>query len=298
MLNIHLSAIGYVHGQPRSVSELDEKTSGELSPFIAEIQNYRATTADFWQLAVAAARRTLAGAAELPDLLIYVSENDPDTTGSLARILGELELVTVDHLSVSGHDCGNLGPALRMAGNALHAGACRRILLILADRALAGRRIMANGLSVFSDGAASCVLTKDVPDTTGPWFTVQTVVSKTQVQIGAVRAPEDAILATARLAKESVTEIVRITGNDIIEFRHVIFGNYRLSAQKFLAAAMGLPADKVLLGSVTDLGHCFSADTLVTLDQHRTADRLGAGDRVLAVTTGPYSWSTIVLQCD
>lgn len=296
MSDIHVSAIGYVHGDRRNVSELDDE-NGELETLAAEIPSYRSSDRDIWQLAAAAAQRTLDKATGPPDLLMYVSENDPDTTGSLARILEQLDLTTVEHMAVSGHDCGNLGPTLRMAGSALRARACERILLVLADRALAGRRTMANGLSVLSDGAASCLVTNDAQDTDGPQFAVQTVETRTRVHLDAAPAPGEAILATVRLAKDSVADVFRATNGEASDFGHVVFGNYRPAAQTFLAAAMGLAADKVLLGSVTDLGHCFSADILVTLDHQRSASTLVRGERILAAVTGPYSWSTMALRC-
>jgi len=46
-----------------------------------------------------------------------------------------------------------------------------------------------------------------------------------------------------------------------------MFSNYRVNSQRFLAAAMGVPPESLVLGSVAELARCFSADTLVTLSE-------------------------------
>jgi 3-oxoacyl-[acyl-carrier-protein] synthase-3 len=63
-----------------------------------------------------------------------------------------------------------------------------------------------------------------------------------------------------------------------------------------MAAAVGM-GQKLVFGSVADLGHCFSADILITLDQRRADGTLAEGDLVLAAATGTYSWSTTSFQC-
>jgi 3-oxoacyl-[acyl-carrier-protein] synthase III len=293
--SIHLSSIGYVHGERRPVAELD-LAGTSLGPLVLEIEHYRASDLDIWQLASAAAERALATAPAAPELLIYVSENDPDRIVSVARVMTQVGLPAVDYLAVSGHDCGNLGPALRVATDALHSGACRRVLLILADRALSGRRIMASGMSVFSDGAAACVLTRDAEeDASGPQFVMDGLATTSQVRLDA--DPDQMILATVRLAKASVARILADTAGERAQYDHVLFGNYRPASQLFLANAMGFPPDKLLLGPVTEFGHCFSADLLVTLHRYRVDGTLRPGSRVLAATTGLYSWSTVALRC-
>ena len=297
MRSIYLSSIGYVHGEPRRLADLDEETFIDLAALGDEVTNYRASDLDIWQLAVAAAARTLADSAHSPNLLVYVSENDSDSTGSLALIADSLDLTAIEYMSFSGHDCGNLGPSLRVAGDALHSGRCDRVLLLLADRALARRRVMASGLSVFSDGAASCMVTQEVPESESSQFRVDSIATRTAVQLDLADAADKGILSTVRLAKSSVADLMKDTGRQQADFEHVLFSNYRVTSQRFLTTAIGFPQNKLLPGPVADLAHCFSADILVTSDRYFAAGTLKPGQRFLASVAGPYSWSTIAIEC-
>ncbi|MFD5463756.1 hypothetical protein ACFWIQ_13190 [Kitasatospora sp. NPDC127059] len=290
-----ISAIGHACGDARKVSELAGTTTTDLGPLIAEIVHFRESRQEIWELAVAAAEQSLAATAGPPDLVLYVSENDPDTTGSLARIADRLGLASVEHLALSGQDCGNLVPAVRAASDALAAGRCERVLLVLADRTADRHRIMASGLSVFSDGAAACVLTAG-PEPAGPRFRVAATGTRTAVRPAGVGPAEDGVLGTVRLASEGVAALLDGLGRGREDFRHVVLPNYRPAAQKFLLAAMKLPADRLLLGPVTELGHCFSADVLITLQRRAAAGELAPGERLLASVSGPHSWSTMALE--
>ncbi|KOV12206.1 hypothetical protein ADK60_32800 [Streptomyces sp. XY431] len=289
-----ISAIGYECGDVRPVSDLAGTTTADISPLVTEIVRFRESRREIWDLAATAAERTLATAAR-PDLVVYVSENDPDTTGSLARILDRLGLNDVEHLALSGQDCGNLVPAVRVASDALASGRCERVLLLLADRAEGRDRIMASGLSVFSDGAAACVLSGG-PDTAGPRLRVEAAASRTAVRLADADPAEQGLLSTVRLASETVTALLDTLGRTRADFRYAVLPNYRPAAQKFLLAAMRMPPGKLLLGPVTELGHCFSADLLITLHRLAASGALDPGDRLLLATGGPYSWSALAVE--
>ncbi|MDY0810758.1 3-oxoacyl-[acyl-carrier-protein] synthase III C-terminal domain-containing protein [Kitasatospora purpeofusca] len=289
-----ISAIGYECGDLRPVSDLAGTTTADISPLVTEIIHFRESRREIWDLAATAAERTLATAAR-PDLVVYVSENDPDTTGSLARILDRLGLDDVEHLALSGQDCGNLVPAVRVASDALASGRSERVLLLLADRAEGRDRIMASGLSVFSDGAAACLLSRG-PEPAGPRLRVEAAGSRTAVRLADADPAEQGLLSTVRLASETVTALLDTLGRTRADFRYAILPNYRPAAQKFLLAAMRMPPGKLLLGPVTELGHCFSADLLITLHRLAASGALDPGDRLLLATGGPYSWSALAVE--
>jgi 3-oxoacyl-[acyl-carrier-protein] synthase III len=293
---IHLRAIGYVHGAPRSLAELDDPLALELMRPANGLAHFRASDLEIWQLAATAAERTLArspGAA--PDLLIYVSENDTDVTTSLARIADRLRVPRAHYLAVSGHDCGNLGPAMQVAVDALAAGRHDEVLLVLADRVLRGSRLMRSRMSIFSDGAAACLLTSEA--TPGPHLVLHALATKTLVEVGPDVAPEQSMLATAHLATDAVADVLGATGRPAAAFDRVILPNYRISSQMFLLAAMRFPTDRLLVGPVADFGHCFSADLLITLDRYPDDGSLKPGDWVIAAATGPHSWSVFAVEC-
>jgi 3-oxoacyl-[acyl-carrier-protein] synthase III len=291
-----LSTIAYVHGERRDAASLDEPSAADVSAILRDVSTYRASGLPVWELAAKAGAACLDRGPGRPDLVVYVTENDRDVTASLGRIATALDLADVEHLAVSGYHCGNLGPALRVAADALAVGRCTRVLLLLADRARPGERIMTTGLSVLSDGAAACVVTSDQDaDGTGV-YTVDGTVTVVRVDPAGDSSAERGILGSVGLAATCVERLRVVTGHAPEDFQHLVLGNYRVPSQQFMAAALGLRS-RLLLGEVADLGHCFSADLLVTLDQRRADGTLAAGDRVLAAATGPHSWSATALLC-
>ncbi|MEV7773843.1 3-oxoacyl-[acyl-carrier-protein] synthase III C-terminal domain-containing protein [Kitasatospora sp. NPDC086791] len=320
MTALHLSAIAYVHGERRPIAELSGRLDPELLAPESGLRWYRADDREIWRLAAAAAARTVEAAAERPDLLVYVTENDHGSSDSLTRLVRELGLPDTRYLRVSGHDCGNLGPALHLAGQALASGEHRRVLLLLADRVLDGDRSQADTLSVVSDGAVACLVTAEEPGTDtapgsepeqgsepgsepepergpgGVRFAVHGVSTVTDAAAGAGGAAGDRILATVALAVAGTGEIARRTGRSVEDFDHLLFPNYRTVAQQFLCSAMGVPLERLLVGPMAEFGHCFSADSLVSLAHCADRGEIRPGEHVLAFGDGPNSWSSLAVE--
>ncbi|MFV2104395.1 3-oxoacyl-[acyl-carrier-protein] synthase III C-terminal domain-containing protein [Micromonospora sp. LOL_024] len=296
MQSIYVSSIGYAHGDRRSISDLGDEAAVELTAAQHGLADYRHSDLPPWQLAVQAGERSLATAGGSPDLLLYISENDSDRPDSLARINNRLGLAGIDHLAVSGHGCGNLGPALQVARDALRGGTYRRILLLLADRAVTGSRLMNSGMSIFSDGAAACMVTDGTAaGDDGLRFSVHGISVRTRSG-GDAGLGEMDMLSLVELAGGGVADLLQATGQRPEDFRHVVFGNYRIFSQHFLAAATGVPTERLLIGPIAEYGHCFSADILVTLDRYAAQGRVAPGDHLLAAATGPHSWSTLAIE--
>jgi 3-oxoacyl-[acyl-carrier-protein] synthase III len=294
---ICLSAIEYVHGEPHSVAELEEPTSVDLTTITRDVATYRVSDQSVWELAATVGARTLAcGAGPPPDLMLYVTENDHDPAGSLASIAAALDLPETEYLVLSGYHCGNLGPALQVAQDAIGSGRRTRVLLLLADRAKPGERIMSTGLSLLSDGAASCLITGSTSDAVGQRFVMDATTTAVRMESTTDLGQDQGILGTVALAASSIKRIAVATGREPGDYQHLILGNYRIASQRFMAAAVGM-GQKLVFGAVADLGHCFSADILITLDQRRADGTLAEGDLVLAAATGTYSWSTTSFQC-
>ncbi|MEV4557890.1 3-oxoacyl-[acyl-carrier-protein] synthase III C-terminal domain-containing protein [Kitasatospora sp. NPDC049285] len=299
MRSVHLSGIGHVHGEPHQLSELRAELGDALAPMAEDIASYRASTAEIWELAAEAAAQSLAGYDADPDALLYVSQNEPDSAGALALLADRLGLRSCASLALSGQDCGNFGPALQLARDLVRSGSRERVLLVLADRARSPRdRLMGSGMSIFSDGAAACLVTTEQARAAGPGFAVEHIAGRTEVRLAEPAVPGEALLTTVRLARDTTAEILAATGRPREDVRHVLFANYRLASQKFLCTAMGFPHEQITTGAVAELAHCFSADVPVTLTQRRADGTLAPGDLLLASASGPYSWSTVALTVE
>lgn len=294
---IHVSAISYVIGEPRHIDELGNDIAAQLFLPQQGVTHFRVSDKEIWQLAEDVCARSAARAAGVPDLVLYVSENDRHTADSLARIAHKIGQPNIRYLEVSGHGCGNLGPALQLAADMLYSGAHERVLLVFADRALEGERLMRNGLSVFSDGAAACMITRDHQGRQGLQAQISAVTTKTQVEVGVADAANAQLLTTAELAAAAAEYISQDTGREISEFDHILLANYRILSQKFLASAIGTSTKHhLLIGPVSELGHCFSADILITLERYTISGKIQQGDRLLAAVIGAHSLSMMAIE--
>ncbi|WP_441247695.1 3-oxoacyl-[acyl-carrier-protein] synthase III C-terminal domain-containing protein [Kitasatospora sp. McL0602] len=295
MTELHLSAVAYEHGERRSIAELSGQLDAELLGPDTGLCWYRASDREIWELARAAAARTLADCPEPPDLLVYVTENDHGSSDSLVRLVSSLDLPATAYLRVSGHDCGNLGPALLLAEQAIAAGEHRRVLVLLADRVLDGDRSQADTLSVVSDGAAACLVTAEALDVAGARYAVHAVSTATD-STAAAGEEGDRILGTVALSGTATGAVTRRTGREPADFDHLLFPNYRTISQQFLCSAMGVPVDRLLVGPVAEFGHCFSADVLVSLAHCADTGQIRPGDHVLAFGDGPNSWTSLAVE--
>lgn len=295
LTTIHISAISYAHGEPRPIAELGNQAADLTKPEYG-LADYRVGDREIWESAAAVGARTLAlsESAGPPDLLLYVSENDGSPAASLEKIVRRLGLPRIAYLSVCGHGCGNLVPALRIAQDALSSGRHDRVLLVLADQALAHERLMLSGLSVLSDGAVSCLVTRDAPAAGGA-FAIGPMATRSEVRPDTPDA-EPILLSLIELAVASMADLSADPDARLKDIRYLLFGNYRVTTQKFLASAMGFQPDRLLLGHIAELGHCFSADALVSLEQIAAEGQFEFGDRILISAIGTHSWSMMIAE--
>lgn len=289
---VYLHSISHVYGDTRPLASVPGIDAAQYALLGEDIETYCESGLPVWQLAARCARATLELSAARPDALLYAAQNEHDTGSALPALARELDLPDVDSIALSGHDCGNFAPALAAAADAVLSGRRRRVLLIVADRARPGERLMANGLSVFSDGAAACLVGAEPPGR--PGFLVDAIVNRTEVP-GGQETADAAILSTVRLAQAGTGALLRATGLERADFSHLVLPNYRIPSQVFLAAAMGFTRERLLFGAVRSRAHCFSADALITLGEQGAAGALAAGERIVTGGGGPHSWSCVAL---
>jgi len=295
-MTLHLSALEYVHGERHSIAALSGELNAELLGPDTGLSYYRSSDQEIWQLAAAAGTRTVGASAEPPDLVVYVTENDHQSSDSMTCLVRALGLPAAHYLRVSGHACGNLGPALLLAQQALASGEHRRILLLLADRVLNGDRNQTNGLSVVSDGAVACLVTDEPTDFDGARFAVHGVTAVTNLEAADPGQSGEGVLATVALSVAGITAITRQTEREVHDFDHLVLPNYRMIIQQFLCSGMGASTEQLLVGPLSEYGHCFSADVLVTLAHCASAGQIQCGDHVLVSANGPTSWTSIAVE--
>lgn len=284
-VTLALGALGTALGEAAPLDELaGEVDAAELAALAADFDHLLVADGEIWQSAAAAARQSLAAADGLPDLLVYVTQNDPDTTTGLARLAAELGLETVARVASSGHECGNLGPALQLVADAIATGRATRVLVVLADHAAPGSRMMRNGMSFFSDGAVAVQVAAAGPHP--PGFDVIGHVEDVVV-LPIPGAPEPPGLRDSVASVRGVVDALE-GGRDA---ETVVLGHYRDDSRTFLHAATGLRSARVHAGERQRSGHVFGADQVLAL-----AELAPSAAPVVVLALGPWTSAGLLVR--
>ena len=289
---MYLSAISHLHGDARLVSDLGEPecTDPQLTDDLLE--TFRESAGDAIDMADEVGKRTLAAAEAVPDVIVWATESDLGGLASHAgmRLANSLGCPSAVVLIVGGHACGNLGLLVRVAQGLLASSSA--VLLITCDQIGSEPRMMPDGLSVLSDGAAAVLATREAPAAGSPTFVVHNVSISVDTAGSTTSAGLGAKRRAVRLGRKAVAGSARSPE----DFTWALFSNYRLSAQKFMCGAGGFSAEQLLLGPVQEHAHAFAADLLVNCDLLTRAGDIKPGDRLALSATGPNSWALIDLE--
>lgn len=296
MKELVLSRIGYSLGEARPIHDLQDDLLSSLCVPEHGLEQYRRSEEVLTDLALAAAEASLSGSAGLPDLVLHVSESEPDRVGALFAIERKLGLPGATYYSIGGRGCANFGMALDFAISTLGSGMHNRVLLILADRA-GPSRVVEAGLSVLSDGAAACVLTTHAEERgSDPMFVLSGSATMHDALAGA--GSGGATLNEAwNWARGCGRRFYDQAGIEPSSFAHVLLPNYRLSSQQFLAAAFGFRFDQIRVGDVAGVGHCFAADPLINLHALGETAQLSRDEHILLVASARGVCSFAAVKC-
>jgi 3-oxoacyl-[acyl-carrier-protein] synthase-3 len=168
------------------------------------------------------------------------------------------------------------------------------VLLVTADKLLDPSRYAREGLTVFSDGAAACVVSADPAESS---FAVLGVATHSSPEIGDYRAADDfTLLQASGHGVAAVAAKLRTAAAAAEDVDHVVTSNFGASLRRFLAISAGYPSRLPFAPRAGEIGHCFSADLLINLREFERQDGESDGDRLLLLCSGPRSWTGIVVQ--
>lgn len=297
---VYLSSIGFALGDPVPIRDCPDQEVQRRLDLLAEqgVRYYRRSTLAGPALAANAANATLASLpARPPGLVVYCTGTGSVTSASedLWTFLSLIGATSTPSLIVSGHACGNFGPGLDVAIGLLGSRRLTTALLVTVDRVPAGAtRYLASGMTVLSDGAASCLIGAD--GETQDAFRIQA----TSFIVDGGQSPPTNRIQQARRAHagigRAVTEACAHAGVDGPSLRYLLAANHGEAARTFLAAASGLAPDCLYTPRVADVAHCFAADALINLSALGTDPTVQAGQLALVLCTSPRSWSATVVE--
>lgn len=225
-----------------------------------------------------------------PDVVVACTDSleelDPTEWVTRYQERSGTELTTT--LMVSGHACANAVVGLETCRSLIASGAARTVLLVTADRIRDRTRFTPVSNSVYSDGAAACLVS------TEPAGSVEILRSGMQGQVsvpasGGMAAARATLLSMASASTRALGEV------DAADVSHVLSLNLGKTARALLAMAASVPLDKVRTGSPDSRGHCFSADVLLALEDLLVDGSCGPGDRILMLASGRHILSALTL---
>jgi 3-oxoacyl-[acyl-carrier-protein] synthase-3 len=216
----------------------------------------------------------------------------------VADVTARAGLSTVPMIGVTRNACANLLPALRVARSVLAAEEdTATVLVTLLDAVRDGPRMLAGGIGVLSDGAASCLVTSERPPS--GWVIAGAEVAndfRLERDDGAdpVRSAEVAH-SMGREIRAALERLAAGSGVTLNGYDVVLMNNYTGSTLAAFAKLIDAPMERLYDATRSDVSHCFSADPLIDLAAMESSAP-PAGTRVFALVCGPGVWGMLALE--
>jgi len=221
--------------------------------------NFRTTNSSFMQLAIDSSRKTLAYSTQLVDTVIFCSTSLPACANEQARLLCKfataLNLHHAEVIGVTFGRCTNLLKGMRIAQARIASGQSREILLVTSDSMASSEERLEN-FALFSDGAASCIITHN--DDIRHGFDI--ITSSEQQDLKIIDNGLSSSLSIA--VNQQLFSEAQITIGDVNRLFHT---NVYLPLCNLYERQAGYIPEQLFTDNIERIGHCFSADPLINL---------------------------------
>jgi hypothetical protein len=302
-------------GEERPVGRLLEDTDrnqardGEIFRLIGDgFTSYREVEGDILD-SVASAIRDAASKAQIDpsaiDAVLFTSdsywENEIERNGQYLHGLSRFRLLErarkaglvnaqpyANWLSA----CGNVGATLSLARGLIASGQHRHALIVSFDRIPHGTaRLMGNGTSIFSDGAAALVLSAEPQpfELLGHASRSSAPLANPNIMFGGA-SPALAMLETVKAVSQVKAALLAQTGLQPDSYAHVIMPNIRGDVAAALGGLLGVPAERMRRDTLADHAHLHANDNLATLLALEAAGHITDGNNILLFNAGTWAW--------
>ncbi|MGH3735191.1 MAG: 3-oxoacyl-ACP synthase [Micromonosporaceae bacterium] len=237
--------------------------------------------ADFWgwgrirrtekgiaALAIESGAATLRTAGADPasvDCLVLCSSSFPDGTGAhgelVQTVMSGLGLDDADFVGVTLHSCANLLSGITVAEAMVASRRYRQVLVIGADR-VTDERVRMEKFALFSDGAASCLVSAEPGD-----FALVSCAAAHRV-----RDLDWSGEISSDLARTVNQRLLKSAGVTLEEIAGLMHANIFRPIIVLKEMQAGFAAEQLYTDNIVRYGHCFAADPLINL-----VDRVAAG---------------------
>jgi 3-oxoacyl-[acyl-carrier-protein] synthase-3 len=179
-------------------------------------------------------------------------------------ILSGIGLGDIAFYGMNLNRCLNLLAALDLASALVASGRNRRVLVVTTDRVADEADRMAS-YALFTDGAASCVVSRD-PDCPGGYELVSCASAQ---DTSSLDWSSEISADLARRVNDSLLEPLGMKLGDVAALMHT---NIFIPLVVMKERQAGFTAEQIYTDNITRVGHCFAADPLINL-----VDRAAAG---------------------
>jgi 3-oxoacyl-[acyl-carrier-protein] synthase III len=255
----------------------------------------RATDRDLAELAADTGRRTLLAAGVNPsgvDALLLCSTRVPGPAdghgGFLARVLTGIGLGDLPFYGQNLNRCVNLLAGIDVARAFVLAGRYRRVLVITVDAVAEGAATMSQ-FALFSDGAASCLVSAD-PGSADSYEVLGCAVAQ---ETAALEWMSQISSDLARQVNERLLVPPGLKLGDVTALLHVNLFKPLLVMKERQA---GFREDQLYLDNIPRTGHCFAADPLINLVDRVALGHLDEGHYAMLAASVPGSRFGVLLQ--
>jgi 3-oxoacyl-[acyl-carrier-protein] synthase III len=255
----------------------------------------RATDRDLAELAADTGRRTLLAAGVNPsgvDALLLCSTRVPGPAdghgGFLARVLTGIGLGDLPFYGQNLNRCVNLLAGIDVARAFVLAGRYRRVLVITVDAVAEGAAPMSQ-FALFSDGAASCLVSAD-PGSADSYEVLGCAVAQ---ETAALEWMSQISSDLSRQVNERLLVPPGLKLGDVTALLHVNLFKPLLVMKERQA---GFREDQLYLDNIPRTGHCFAADPLINLVDRVALGHLDEGHYAMLAASVPGSRFGVLLQ--
>ncbi|MET3134824.1 3-oxoacyl-[acyl-carrier-protein] synthase-3 [Oxalobacteraceae bacterium GrIS 1.11] len=297
-INITVSAIAYELGEYihvwRDLPGIQEKMNSfgmTDDPELWGLGQFRRTKKTRIALALDSAHQTMQKSGLAPsdiDALIVCAvslpddiENQVEFTNALAR---ELQIVEKPLFGLSLNRCATLLSGLQMARTFVLSGEFKNILVIGVDL-LKDEDGRLERFAIFSDGAASCVVSSEIEN----GYQIKKTAWKGSL-LGANAALDMGIELASNVTQE--LEIVKKASS----LSKVFHDNLFIPIVSMREQMAGFSENQLYLSNISRFGHCFSCDPLINLSDYEMQSPLAQGSSFLLACSTPGVRTALLLQ--
>jgi|SRR5580658_920792 3-oxoacyl-[acyl-carrier-protein] synthase-3 len=276
------------HSAIENLSELASQFKLASQPGLWGWGTIRTTKRELADLAAETGVATLRAAGITPssvEALVLCSNRIPGPAeghGQLvADVLTGIGLGDIPAYGVNLNRCVNLLAGIDVAQAFVLSGRYRRVLVITTDKVAEGADRMSQ-FALFSDGAASCVITADEAQAAS--FEL----------LGCATAQDTATLdwnnqISSDLARQVNEQLLAAPGLKLGDVTALMHANLFTPLVVMKERQAGFRTDQLYLDNITRIGHCFAADPLINLVDRTARGHLENGGYCVLASSVPGS---------